>query len=111
MAFTVSSVVGRCADGLGTNNSRGDAPPSLVNTSQHPPASRQRLYSSLLLIRAEHTGMSLDKNLYTLWIVPSEQSPGDVDCVDPPSSEVIYRKRKRDVLNGPEYFWSLYDPM
>lgn len=55
--------------------------------------------------------MSLDKNLFTLWMVPSETSPGDLDCIDPPSSEVIYRKRRRTAVKGPEYFWSLLDPV
>lgn len=55
--------------------------------------------------------MSLDNNLFTLWFTPSEQVPGDVDCIDPQSSEVIYRKRQRNVIKGPEYFWSLIDPL
>ena len=55
--------------------------------------------------------MSLDKNLFTLWMVPSEKSPGDLDCIDPPSSEVIYRKRRRTAVKGPEYFWSILDPV
>lgn len=55
--------------------------------------------------------MSLDNNLFTLWMVPSEQSPGDIDCIDPQSSEVLYRKRRRNVVKGPEYYWSLLDPM
>lgn len=55
--------------------------------------------------------MSLDNNLFTLWFTPSEQTPGDVDCIDPQSSEVIYRKRQRNVIKGPEYFWSLIDPL
>ena len=55
--------------------------------------------------------MSLDNNLFTLWMIPSEQSPGDSDCIDPQSSEVVYRKRRRTAVKGPEYFWSLLDPV
>lgn len=55
--------------------------------------------------------MSLDNNLFTLWLTPNEQAPGDVDCIDPQSSEVIYRKRRRNTAKGPEYFWSLFDPL
>jgi hypothetical protein len=55
--------------------------------------------------------MSLDNNLFTLWMIPSDQSPGDADCIDPQSSDVIYRKRRRTAVKGPEYFWSLLDPV
>jgi len=55
--------------------------------------------------------MSLDKNLFTLWMVPSEQFLGDVDCIDPLSFEIIYRKRRKTPAKGHEYFWCLLDPM
>ncbi|KAF8317173.1 hypothetical protein DL93DRAFT_2077390 [Clavulina sp. PMI_390] len=57
--------------------------------------------------------MSLDNNLFTLWIGPDERNPqsGDVVLTDPQSSEPIYLKRRRQIAKGPDYCWSLWDPV
>ncbi|EJD48273.1 hypothetical protein AURDEDRAFT_101921 [Auricularia subglabra TFB-10046 SS5] len=50
--------------------------------------------------------MSLDQNLFTLNIVPSETEPDATDLVEP-NGTVHYRKRR--VPAGEQYTWSLYD--
>jgi hypothetical protein len=55
--------------------------------------------------------MSLDNNLFTLVLANSEESPGDFDCTDPRTGQVLYRKRRRNTVKGPAYHWLLLDPM
>lgn len=55
--------------------------------------------------------MSLDNNLFTLSMAESEKSPGDFDCTDPRTDEVLYRKKRITTMKGPAYHWVLIDPM
>jgi hypothetical protein len=74
--------------------------------------STQRYPLPCLLPR--RSDMSLDQNLFTLYIAASTVSPPDIDLTDPASSNVLYRKRRAtaepsDTQNA--YQWSLHDPL
>jgi len=52
--------------------------------------------------------MSLDQNLFTLNIVPSEEEKDAIDLVEP-NGTVHYRKRRvHDPAGNSAYAWSLF---
>ena len=57
--------------------------------------------------------MSLDQNLFTLNVLPSQANPNDTDLIDLSTGHPLYRKRRprgAGAAAGSTYEWSLQGP-